>query len=164
MVGFGPGRPVETITVVGAGPAGRLAAVRGAKAGYRVILEDLSGQLDRAWDEIRKAAGAEILGRIMPERALDRAAADADLILEAAPDDMESKIEVYTLIDRMARPSCLFAATSAWLDPDEIAALTYRPAQVLAMLFSATGVEVVPGRETSPESMRRAAEVAWRMG
>lgn len=161
---------IETITVLGAGTMGREIASLAALAGYRTILEDISGQvIDLALDEIRRTAGDKALARIEPERALDRAAAEADFLIEAVPDDMETKIEVYTIADRAAGPDCLFASTSSSLSITEIASLTYRPAQVLGMHFAipaskAKLLELVAGLETSAETVAAAEQVGVRLG
>jgi 3-hydroxybutyryl-CoA dehydrogenase len=170
---------IETIAIVGAGPIGRQAACLGALAGYRTILEDLSGQmLEAALDEIRRAVlgvcpsgpdSEAVLARIEPEKALDRAAAEAGLVIEAGPDDLETKIEVYAILDRAAPPQCVFASTAASLSVSEIASLTFRPQQVLGMRFATPAtasklLELVRGLETSTETLRIAEQVGLRMG
>ena len=158
---------IRTITVAGAGAKGREVAAAAARAGYRTILEDISGQvIDLALDEIRRLAGEEALARIEPERALDRAAAEADLVIEAVPDDMETKIEVYTLLDRAAGPHCIFASATSSLSITEIASLTYRPSQVLGMHFPSNTklLELVWGLETSHQTLAAAEQVGLRLG
>ena len=176
-------RPVQTITVLGAGALGRQIAYLAARASYRTILDDISGQIiERALDEISEMAEAEVrsgrldsaevealLGHIEPEKALDHAAAEADFIIEAVPEDLETKIEVYTLIDRAAPPHCVFAgATSAW-SVAEVASLTYRAPQVLGMRFAepvlaARLLGLVKGPETSADAVAVAAQVGLRLG
>jgi len=180
------GRPwmerVETITVIGAGAMGRTVAYAAARAKYRTLLEDLSGQaMEGALEAIRRTAqeevaagrlspeeAGELLARLEPETAIDRAAGEADWIIEAAPDDLETKVEVYTRIDRAARPACLFAATSSTLSISEIASLTYRAPQVLGMRFphpihAAGRLELVQGLETSEATLAAAEQVGRRM-
>jgi len=150
----------QAITVVGAGPLGRRIACLTAGAGYRTILLDLTGRLlDRAMTEIRLATGPGVLSRIEPERSLDRAATEADFLLETAPDDLETKVEVYTLMDRLARPHCIFAATSRSIPIAEIAALTYRPGRVLGMILE-DRFELVRGPATSEETWSLAVQLA----
>lgn len=173
---------IQTITVLGAGGAGRAVAYLSARAGYHTILEDLSGQVSgAALEEIRAAAEEELqagrlvpadaavlVARVEPEKVLERAAAQADLIIEAAPDDLETKAEVYTLIDRAAAPRCVFASTSP-LPIAEIASLTFRAPQVVGMHFAgpprqAKLVELVQGIETSRAAVVAVEQVARRMG
>ncbi len=174
---------IQTITVLGAGTMGRQIAYLAAQAGYRTILEDISGQMiDLALDEVRRIAAEEVragrlaagdaealLARIEPERALDRAVAEAELIIEAVPDDMETKIEVYTIMDRAAAPACLFASTTSSMSITEIASVTYRAPQVLGMHFTGPAlqaklIELVRGLETSDNALAAAEQVASRMG
>lgn len=175
--------PIRTITVVGAGATGRGAAYLAAQAGYRTVLEDISGQMiDLALDDIRKTAEEAVqagrltpgdarvlLGRIEPERELHRAAAEADLVIEAAIDDMDTKVEVYTILDRAAAPRCLFASTTSSMSISEIASVTYRAPQVLGMHFPDPVVgtkllELVKGLETSEAALDAARQVGLRMG
>jgi 3-hydroxybutyryl-CoA dehydrogenase len=173
---------IQTITVLGAGGVGRAVAYLSALAGYRTILEDLTGQVaGAALEEIRAIAeeesqagrlvpadAAALVERLEPEKVLESAAAQADLIIEAAPDDLETKIEVYTIIDRAAAPRCVFASTSL-LSITEIASLTYRAPQVLGMQFAGPArqaklVELVRGLETSHDALAAVEQVARRMG
>ena len=173
---------IHTITVVGAGATGRGIAYSAALAGYRTILEDISGQMiDLALDEIRKTAEDEarasrlslrdaeaLLSRVEPERELERAAAEAELIIEAVPDDMETKIEVYTILDRAAARPCLFASATSALSVTEIASVTYRAPQVLGIHFSGPVVrtkllELIQGLETSTETLAVVEQVGVRM-
>jgi len=177
------GDGIRTITVIAVGQTGWGIAFLSALAGYRTILEDLTGQLlGRALSEIRALAVGQVaaghltapeqeaaLARLEPQRALDEAAAAADLIVEAAPEDMETKIEVYTLIDRAAPPHCLFASATPGPSITELGSLTYRAPLVLGMRFPppvtmTRRVELVRGHETSDGALAAAAEVARRMG
>ncbi len=165
---------LRTIVVLGAGAEARSIAYLAAKAGYRTILEDLSGQMaGAAMEEIRARAQEEraedLLERLETGTAIDEAAGRAELIIEAAPDDFETKTEIYTLIDRASPPGCIFAATTSMVPISEIAALTYRAPQVLAMRFSdpiveAKRLEIVRCPETSDETVQAAGEVGRRMG
>ncbi len=142
--------PIRTIAVVGAGPTGCLLAGQLAGVGYRTILEDLSGQFRG-----RALAGVEVA------QDLQHVAAEADLILEAAPDDFETKFEVYTLIDRAAPPRSIFASTSPAWPVAEIASFTYRSAHVLGLWVQPDNrVEVVPGPETSADTLEAVTQVA----
>ncbi len=144
---------VRTVTVVGAGPTGRRLASLALQAGYRTLLEDLSGQ----W--VERLAQDPVLRGVELVRELEPAAAAADLILEAAPDDFESKFEVYTLLDRAATPGAIFAATSSAWPVAEIASLTYRPEKVAGLWVWEDRLEAVRGPETSEETW----DALWRV-
>jgi 3-hydroxybutyryl-CoA dehydrogenase len=144
---------IRTIVIVGANAIGCRLAGQLAGAGYRTILEDLSGQYRG-----QALAGVEVA------RDLHRVAAEADLLLEAAPDDFETKFEVYTLIDRAAPPRSIFASTSPAWPVSEIASFTYRSAQVLGLWVQPDDrLEVVPGPETSAATLEAVNQVAQNL-
>lgn len=138
---------IRTITVVGAGPDARRLAQQASRAGYRSILEDLSGQ----WAKKLHLLGVEVV------TDLEWAAGEADLVVEFAPDDFETKFEVYTLLDRAAPPATIFASTSHAWPVDEVASLTYRAEQVLGL--APESLELTPGTETLPETLQAVQEV-----
>lgn len=59
----------------------------------------------------------------------------ADLVLDTVPDELESKLEILTLIDRMAPPATLFATPTRTLSIADLAACTYRPGQCFSLVF-----------------------------
>ncbi|MGA8198930.1 MAG: 3-hydroxyacyl-CoA dehydrogenase NAD-binding domain-containing protein, partial [Candidatus Sulfotelmatobacter sp.] len=109
---------VNTIAVIGAGTMGRGIAHAAAIGGYRTILEDLlPGALRRAESEIRANLDKAVeLGKVSSPDAdaafrrveyagsVEEAAREADLVIEAVPEEMESKIEIFTLLDKVCRP------------------------------------------------------------
>src|SRR5580693_7200275 len=104
---------VRTVAVIGAGIMGRGIAHAAALGGYRTILEDLlPNALRRAETEIRTNLDKAIeLGKVSADDAkgtmarleyagsVEEAAREADLVIEAVPEEMESKIEIFTLLD-----------------------------------------------------------------
>jgi len=143
---------IMTVAVIGAGvPAGlgRDIAYASAMAGYRTILEDiLPASLRKAEQEIRSALDHAIAQRKISSSAADssllrlefaetveESARPADLVIEAVPDEMESKLEIFTLLDRVCRPSTILATTTATLSVSEIASITYRPGKIVGMRF-----------------------------
>ena len=109
---------VRTIAVIGAGIMGRGIAHAAALGGYRTILEDLlPGALRKAETEIRANLDKAVeLGKVTAPAAdsafkrleyagsVEEAAREADLVIEAVPEEMESKIEIFTLLDKICRP------------------------------------------------------------
>ncbi len=174
---------VKTIAVVGAGQMGRGIALAAAAGGYQTVLEDISGQMvEKALAEIRatldeaiargKTTRAEAdgaLARLRPETMIHAAVREADLIIEAVPEDIETKIEVFTQLDPAAPPHTIFASNTSSLSITEMASVTYRPKQFLGMHFfnpvhKMKLLELVRGLETSPETMDTAEAVGRRMG
>jgi 3-hydroxybutyryl-CoA dehydrogenase len=110
---------VRTIAVIGAGIMGRGIAHAAALGGYRTILEDqLPNALRKAETEIRAnldqavelgkvdAADADAaFSRLEYAGSVDEAAREADLVIEAVPEELESKIEIFTMLDKICRPT-----------------------------------------------------------
>ncbi len=174
---------VKTIAVIGAGIMGRGIAHAAALGGYRTILEDLlPNALRRAENEIRanldkavelgkansKDADAAF-ARVEYAGSVEEAAREADLVIEAVPEEMESKIEIFTLLDKICRPGTIFASNTSSLSITEIASVTYRPRKCLGMHFfnpvhKMKLLEVVRALETDDDTLATAAEVGKRMG
>jgi len=174
---------VRTVAVIGAGTMGRGIAHVAALGGYRTILEDvLPAALRRAQDEIRgnldKAIelkkvsaddAAAALGRLEYAGSVEEAAREADVVIEAVPEEMESKIEIFTLLDKICRPGTILASNTSSLSITEIASVTYRPKKCVGMHFfnpvhKMKLLEVVRALETDEETLAAAAEVGRRMG
>jgi 3-hydroxyacyl-CoA dehydrogenase len=94
---------------------------------------------------------------------------DADLIIEAAFEDMALKKAIFRDLDRLARPGAVLATNTSTLDVDAIAAETRRPEDVLGMHFFSPAnimklLEIVRGRKTSHEVLKTAMDVGQRIG
>ncbi|MBI2682594.1 MAG: 3-hydroxyacyl-CoA dehydrogenase [Acidobacteriales bacterium] len=176
-------REIKTIAVIGAGIMGRGIAHVAALGGYRTILEDiLPASLRRAENEIRvnldkavelgkltKADADAAYARVEYAESVDEAAREADLVIEAVPEEMESKIEIFTMLDKICRPHTLLATNTSSLSVTEIASVTYRARQCVGMHFfnpvhKMKLLEVVRGLETEEATLQATAEVGRRMG
>ena len=174
---------VNTIAVIGAGIMGRGIAHAAAVGGYRTILEDLlPGALRRAESEIRANLDKAVeLGKVSPLDAdaafrrveyagsVEEGAREADLVIEAVPEEMESKIEIFTLLDKICRPKTMLASNTSSLSITEIASVTYRAKKCVGMHFfnpvhKMKLLEVVRALETDDETLATAVEVGKRMG
>jgi 3-hydroxybutyryl-CoA dehydrogenase len=174
---------VKTIAVIGAGIMGRGISQVAAVGGYRTVLEDLlpaalrkaegeiRGNLDKAV-ELKKVSAEEAnaaFGRLEYASSVEEAAREADLVIEAVPEEMESKIEIFTLLDKICRPGTILASNTSSLSITEIASVTYRAKKCLGMHFfnpvhKMKLLEVVRALETDDETIASAAEVGRRMG
>jgi 3-hydroxybutyryl-CoA dehydrogenase len=169
---------IRTIAVIGAGISGRQIAQLSALGGFRTILEDiLPASLRRAEGEIRDtlncavergkiaAAIAEAaLARIEYATSIEEAARSADLVIEAVPDELESKLEILTLLDKVAKPDTILATTTCSLTVTDLSSVTYRAEKILGMRFSAERLEIICGLETDDETVNACKETALRMG
>ncbi len=173
---------METLAIIGAGPVGRGIAQAAAMGGYHTILEDIvPAALRRAQQSIQESLQQEIaLGRRQPSEAaaalsrleyagnIDQAARAADLVVECVPDELESKLEIFTLLDRTCRPHTMLASNIGSLHLGEIASITYRPHKIFGVRFShpvawMRRLEVVQTEATDEETMAAALDFGRRL-
>ena len=174
---------IKTIAVIGAGIMGRGIAHVAALGGYRTVLEDvvpaalrkaedeIRGNLDKAVDLQKVSAddASAALARLVYANSVEEAARDADLVIEAVPEEMESKIEIFALLDKICRPGTILASNTSSLSITEIASVTYRPKDCLGMHFfnpvhKMKLLEVVRALETDDSTIAAAVEVGRNMG
>ncbi len=119
---------MPTVAIIGAGPLGRWLALEAARAGYSVLLEDvMPSNLHHAEEAIRAALGPEALPSVAFVSTIEDAVRTADLIIDCVPDELESKLEILWLLDRMAPPHSVFATPTTRLSIGDLANCTYRP-------------------------------------
>ena len=132
--GFQPSIEVRTVAIIGAGVAGRSFALACAGAGFHVVLEDvMPAKLRRAEEDfadlrLRAAAGSlELVSTV--EDAVRR----ADIAVDFVPDELESKLEIFSMIDRMAPPKTILCTPSEVLSITDLASCVYRPERCVAV-------------------------------
>jgi 3-hydroxyacyl-CoA dehydrogenase len=163
---------IETIAVIGAGEQGREMACAALLAGYRTILEDVSeSRLAQAVAWITNTPNIEVdaRSRLVAARTVEEAVRAADLIVEAVAEEMEMKIEMFTIFDKFAKPGAILASTSGSISIEDLAAVTFCPDRCIGMRFvsNAEGVDTIEfacAPETSQETIATCHEVARRMG
>ena len=177
-----PARPVAKVGIIGAGTMGGGIAMNFLNAGLPVtIVETKREALDRGLGTIRtNYENTARKGRLRPEDVETRmglltdtldldALKDCDLIIEAVFEDMAIKQEIFSKLDRIAKPGAILASNTSYLDIDAIAAATGRPGDVIGLhFFSPANVmrllEVVRGARTSPDVIATAMQVGRRIG
>ena len=174
---------VRTVAVIGAGIMGRGIAHAAALGGYRTILEDLlpnalrkaeteiRANLDKAVElgKVKSAEADAAFSRIEYAGSVDEAAREADLVIEAVPEEMESKIEIFTMLDKICRPTTILASNTSSLSVTEIASVTYRAKKCVGMHFfnpvhKMKLLEIVRALETDEDTLAAVVEVGKRMG
>jgi 3-hydroxybutyryl-CoA dehydrogenase len=174
---------MKTIAVVGSRDAGRKIAYASSLAGFRTIFEDISpSALEQGIEWITQALGEEIsrgkisaadrdtsLANLDTANSAEDASREADLIIETVSDEMEMKIELFTIFDKFAKPGAIFASTTTSLLITDLAAVTFCPERCIGMRFRTDApaigrLELVKGRETSEETVAACREVGRRMG
>ncbi len=174
---------VRTIAVIGAGIMGRGIAHAAALGGYRTILEDIlptalrkaeteiRANLDKAVElgKVTKNDADVAFGRLEYASSVEQAAREADLVIEAVPEEMESKIEIFTLLDKVCRPTTILASNTSSLSVTEISSVTYRAPKCVGMHFfnpvhKMKLLEIVRALETDDDTLAAAVDVGRRMG
>jgi 3-hydroxybutyryl-CoA dehydrogenase len=128
---------IKRVAIIGAGSGGPLSgsalALLCIRAGFDTVLEDvLPSNLRRAAAQI---AATDPASTLRYAGTIEDAVREADLVLDTVPDELESKLEILSLLDRMAPPSALFATPTETLSIADLASCTYRPAQCFSLRF-----------------------------
>ena len=136
------------MAIVGAGPLGRWLALSAARAGYNVLLEDvMPANLHHAREALRRELSAEALPAVNFVSTIEDAVRDADLAIDCVPDELESKLEIFWLLDRMAPPRTVLATPTTRLSIADLSACTYRADKCVAIAVEA---RELAGREERP--------------
>ena len=174
---------VKTIGIIGAGTMGRGIAYAAAFGGYRTVLEDVSAEmLEQGMEYIRKALEEGVargkvtqqqrdgaLAGLSTARSVEEVCRQADLLIEAVPEEMELKLELFTLFDKFAKPNAILASNTSSLSVTELAAITSRAEDCIGMHFfnpvpKMKLLEIIRALETSEATVAACAEVGRRMG
>jgi 3-hydroxybutyryl-CoA dehydrogenase len=173
---------IETIGVIGASPVGREIALAALLGGYRVVLEDVSREmLEKGIAHIEQSLDVRIaqgrlsqqerksaIARFSSADRADEVCRVADMLIETVPDEMEVKLEIFTIFDKFAKPDAVLASNTS-LSITEIASITFRTEDCIGMRFANPGpkitrVELVRGADTSDATVAACSEAARRMG
>lgn len=166
---------IERVAVLGAGTMGHGIAEVAAMAGYRVALRDVEREyVDEGYENIewslRKLAEKDqleespeaVLERIEPTTDLESAVGDADLVIEAVPERLDLKREVFAEVEDVAGAGAILASNTSSIPITEIAEATEDPERVCGLHFFTPPVrmalvEVVHGEATAEAVAERAA-------
>lgn len=173
---------MKKIGVLGTGTMGAGIIQVLAQNGYEVVLRarretsvekgiaTVKKNLDKlvAKEKITAEAKEEIMGRIHGSTDI-AIVKDADLIIEAATEDMESKKALFKELDELCKPETIIATNTSALSITEIAAATNRPDKIIGMHFfnpvpAMKLVEIVKGLTTSEETRTTIVELAKALG
>jgi len=176
-------KDVRGIAVIGAGIMGRGIAYVSALFGFTTVLNDVSDELlEKARGQIQRdlKKGVEIgkvtpgdmkatLSRLRVQVDLSDAVSNADLIIEAAPEDLGLKLDLFKRLDAMCSAHVIFASNTSALSITEMAGATNRKSHFIGMHFfnpvhKMKLVEIIRGRETGDDVAQAVAAVAGQMG
>lgn len=151
------------VAVIGAGAAGRQFAKDCALAGLFVTLEDVMPSRLRSAATEFAALGHDVRLADTVEDAVER----ADFAVDFVPDDLESKLEIYSLLDRMAPPRTILCTPSQSLSITDLASCTYRPDRCIMIRNlddTSAPFLLLAGRLTSQETGSRALTLFAKLG
>ncbi len=171
------------IAVIGAGTMGRGIAHVSALGGFETNLYDISADMLKSAQEtinsnLSKAVARNIIGqaqadsaleRLSFERDLNRVLQDCNFVIEAVPEKIEIKTELFGQFDRLCSREAVFASNTSSLSITEIAAVVSKPQRVIGMHFfnpvhKMKLVEIVKGLETDEATILTTQEVGRQMG
>ena len=174
---------IRRIAVIGAGNMGHAIATCFLLGGYTVILQDIDPEYVQRGAEgiINSLERFQAVRRITPETAagavarlktcteLRQAVSDADFIIEAVPEELNLKRQIFTDLDRYAPAHAILASNTSNISITQIARVTQRPDKVIGCHFFNPAVimklvEVIKGTESSFESLQTAYDMALQIG
>jgi 3-hydroxybutyryl-CoA dehydrogenase len=174
---------IQQITVVGSGTMGRGIAQVAALAGYDTVIHDIdeslldaarsaiTSDLNRSVEKNRltREDADKALARIRMTTELEGAGRDANMIIEAVPESMELKKEIFSQVDLYCAPDTIHATNTSSLSIRQMAQAVERRDRFIGMHFFNPPqrmklVEIVVGERTSPATVEEVKELALRMG
>jgi 3-hydroxybutyryl-CoA dehydrogenase len=173
---------IKNVFVIGAGTMGNGIAQVSAQAGYNVTMSDIKDEfiqkgmatieksLDRGVKKgtMQESEKAAILSRIKTTLNI-KDARTADLVIEAAPEVLELKKNIFKQLDEICKADAILATNTSSLPVGAIAAATRRPEKVIGIHFMnpvpvMKGVEVIPGRHTADDVLEASKEYVKKLG
>ena len=125
---------IRRVAIIGAGVAGRSFALACAAAGFGVVLEDvMPANLWRAEAEYSDLSKRVAAGSLELASTVEDAVRTADIAIDFVPDELESKLEIFSMIDRMAPPKTILCTPSYALSITDLASCVYRPERCFAV-------------------------------
>jgi len=175
-------RPIKSVAIIGGGTMGSGIAMTLLNVGVETtIVETDSDAAARAAQRVSstydfslrrgsltEAQKAERMAKLRVISGL-KFVADADLVIEAAFEDMAVKREIFSKISEFAKPGAILATNTSFLNVDQIAAATSRQSDVVGMHFFSPAnvmklVEVVRGAATAPDALKTVVNLARKIG
>jgi 3-hydroxybutyryl-CoA dehydrogenase len=175
---------IKKVAVLGSGTMGNGIAQVYAQAGFQVAMTDIEDRfIQRGLETIKKSlemmvkkgkitedqANEVVTVRIKGTTDMKKAVADADIVIEAIPEEIVLKQQVFKEIDEICMPHTILATNTSTISITAIASVTKRPEKVIGMHFAAPvpvmkGVEIIKGMDTSEETLEVAKKMVYAIG
>jgi len=177
--------PSPTIALIGATPIAELIAARAIANGLHVVIDDVSdSRLEAISMNLRGVVAAQHrcapgphdqsdspqsgfspsaaspIANLQLTQSIEFAIRQSDFLIDTLPDDLEVKLELFTLFDKFAKPTAIFITTGS-LPIDDLAAITFCPDRCLAIRLNAPShttaasptFHLIPAQQTSPQTL-----------
>lgn len=176
-------RDVLTIGIIGAGPKGAQIATYSLLGGYRVMLEDISpvrlseakaritAELDaappgRRFDSLRRR---QIKENLFTTHSMEDVSRAGDLLIEAAPEDAELQLEIFTIFDKFVKPTAILASTACTVFIADLAEMTNCPERCVGLRLTEPEtrgrvLRVIGSPRTSEQTLKICADFAQGLG
>jgi 3-hydroxyacyl-CoA dehydrogenase len=184
-----------TVALIGATPIAEQIAARALRAGFTVIIDDVSdARLQAISLNLHDAVGAQhrcapgpqdqsdspqsglssplisipALPNLLLTQSIDSAIRSADFIIDTLPDDLEVKLELFTLFDKFAKPSAIFITTGS-IPIDDLAEITFCPDRCIAVRLTiapgnaAPVFQLIPAKQTSPQTLATCTQLIGKL-
>jgi 3-hydroxybutyryl-CoA dehydrogenase len=174
---------VQTIGIVGAGPRGRVIARLALLGGYRVILEDLSesrlaeskADISRALEaavargDVDASGRGAIAANLFTTHSVDEVSREADLLIDATPEEVELQLEMFTIFDKFAKPLTILASTSDSIAIADLAEITNCAERCVGLRVQeradqSKSLTIVRGPRTDEQTVDECFNLARRLG
>jgi 3-hydroxybutyryl-CoA dehydrogenase len=174
---------MKNVSVIGAGTMGNGIAHVFAQKGHQVTLIDINqDQLDKALVMIGKNLDRQVkkelisedekattLGNISAQTSMDQGVAHADIVVEAATENLDLKLKIFRQLDELCSADCILATNTSSISITEVAAVTKRPESVIGMHFMNPVpvmklVEIIRGYATSDEVCSKVMQMSRDLG
>ncbi|MGA8034874.1 MAG: 3-hydroxyacyl-CoA dehydrogenase NAD-binding domain-containing protein [Candidatus Acidiferrales bacterium] len=174
---------VKTIGIIGARGEGRHLACAALLGGFNTILEDVSPEVlavgvasIRAMLDDLVTSGNILatqrdsaLGNLATSRSVEDVAREAELLIDALPEELEVKLEIFTIFDKFAKPGAILASATRETPIADLAGMTFRMEgcvgmRLLGAPLIASALEIVRTTQTADATIFTCSEVARRMG
>ncbi|MBY0159344.1 3-hydroxyacyl-CoA dehydrogenase family protein [Cytobacillus oceanisediminis] len=173
---------MERIAVLGCGTMGHSIALNAAWAGLSVKMQGISdADLEQGWTNMLKklevmlnngilsdSEAAQIQENIKMTVSVEEAVTDATFVIEAVPENIQLKIDLFKRLDALCAPDVILASNTSGLSPTEIASETVYPERTVVTHFWNPAhliplVEVVRGEKTGDEAVERSFQILKQM-
>ena len=155
---------LSRVAIIGAGRAGVEFTLRCVAAGFEVTLEDvMPSRLRHAQDAFAASGNRSGPGTLRLASTVEEAVRQADIAIDFVPDELESKLEIFSMLDRMAPPATILCTPTATQSIADLASCTYRPQLCLGLrlpsrLEKGSEAELIRTSRTSPQALQATTE------